>query len=331
MADSESTPMPALKAWALIGPTASGKTAAAMHLAKRLPIEIISMDSALVYRGMDIGTAKPTAAEQAQVPHHLIDLIDPCEAFSAAQFAQAALACMADIHARGRWPVIVGGTFLYLKALLEGLDDLPVSDPSVRALWQQRASESGWPALHAQLMAVDPVSAQRLSPNDAQRIGRALEVWSLTGKPLSALWGQRTASAPAVDVTLFSFEPQDRAWLHARIAQRFEAMLDQGFLDEVRALKARSDLTADLPAMRCVGYRQAWQILDELHRPEDSLSPEQLTRLRDTGVAATRQLAKRQLTWLRSMPKRHILSCDAPGFAEHWLAQLPQLPKLPRT
>ena len=312
-----------LKAWALVGPTASGKTAAAMQLAQRLPIDIISMDSALVYRGMDIGTAKPSRAEQALVPHHLIDLIDPTEAFSAAQFAQAARACIADAHARGRWPVIVGGTFLYLKALLDGLDDLPVSDPAVRAQWQARASEQGWPALHAQLMQVDPVSAQRLSPNDSQRIGRALEVWSLTGKPMSALWGQRSTPASDLDVTLFSFEPRDRAWLHARIAQRFEAMLDQGFVDEVRALHARPDLHADLPAMRCVGYRQAWQVLDELAHPDAALSPEQMTRLRDTGVAATRQLAKRQLTWLRSMPQRHVLVCDEPGFEAHWQQHLP--------
>lgn len=316
---------PEPQAWALIGPTASGKTAAAMQLAQRVPIEIISMDSALVYRGMDIGTAKPSAEERAAVPHHLIDLIEPTGVYSAAQFAQAARQCMAEIRSRGRLPVIVGGTFLYLKALLEGLDDLPVSDPQVRAQWQARASEQGWPALHAELARVDPRTAERLSPNDSQRIGRALEVWSLTGQGLSTLWGRKQAHS-GLDVRLLSFEPRDRAWLHARIAQRFDQMLALGFVDEVRRLRARGDLTPDLPAMRCVGYRQAWQVLDGLSDPQAEPSAEQLQALRETGIAATRQLAKRQLTWLRSMPQRHVLDCDAPEFAQRWMSQLAPWP-----
>ncbi|MEY2781660.1 MAG: hypothetical protein RL307_1364 [Pseudomonadota bacterium] len=313
------------QAWALIGPTASGKTAAVMQLAQRMPIEIISMDSALVYKGMDIGTAKPSAQELAAVPHHLIDLIEPTEVFSAAQFAQAARQCMADIHSRGRWPVIVGGTFLYLKALLEGLDDLPVTDPEIRSQWQARANEQGWPALHAELAKVDPVTAQRLSPNDSQRIGRALEVWSITGQSLSSLWG-RKQQPTGLEVSLLSFEPTDRAWLHARIAQRFDHMLASGFVDEVRRLRARGDLKADLPAMRCVGYRQAWQVLDELSEPHAELNAEQVHALRETGIAATRQLAKRQLTWLRSMPHRQVIACDDPDFAKRWMAQLPPRP-----
>lgn len=318
-----------LGAWALIGPTASGKSAAALQLAERLPIEIISMDSALVYRGMDIGTAKPTPDELARVPHHLIDILDPTESYSAAQFARDALALIPAIQARGRWPVLVGGTMLYLKALIEGLDELPVADPEVRAQWQARGAEQGWPALHAVLAQVDPVTAQRLAPNDAQRIGRALEVWSITGQALSSLHGQSPRTTAMPNIGLISFEPRDRAWLHARIDQRFEAMVSQGFLDEVRALKARGDLHPDLPSMRCVGYRQAWAVLDELADPQAPLRPEPIQRWLETGKAATRQLAKRQLTWLRSLPQRRVVDCDAPDFMDTWMDTLPLDPRGP--
>ena len=292
---------------ALVGPTASGKTAAALALADALQAqggaEIISMDSALVYRGMDIGTAKPTTAEQARVPHHLIDILDPLQSYSAADFARDATRLIGEIRARGRLPLIVGGTLLYFKALTEGLSDMPPSDPQVRANIQAQAATQGWPALHAQLQTIDPLTAARLAPADSQRIGRALEVWTLTGRPLSAFHGSAKPVAPRWHIPVISLEPQDRAWLHQRIAQRFEAMIAGGFLDEVRALRARGDLHPDLPAMRCVGYRQAWQGLDEGWGE---------TEIRERGIFATRQLAKRQLTWLRGMPDRVVVSAEAP-------------------
>ena len=288
---------------ALSGPTASGKTAAALAIAQRWPVEIVSVDSALVYRGMDIGTAKPSAAEQAAVPHHLIDIRDPLQSYSAAEFVKDAQALLHAIHARGRIALLAGGTMLYLKALFDGLDDLPPADPAVRAAVAAEAQSKGWPAMHAELGTVDPVVAARLSPNDAQRISRALEVFRATGRPLSA-WqrGQARTDWPMSSGALISLEPTDRAWLHARIAQRFDAMLDAGFLDEVRALRARGDLTPELPSMRCVGYRQAWEALDS----------GDLSGLRDKGIFATRQLAKRQLTWLRGMDTRRVVACDAP-------------------
>ena len=296
-----------MHAIALVGPTASGKTAAALALAESLRpqggAEIISMDSALVYRGMDIGTAKPTPAELASVPHHLIDILDPLQSYSAAEFSRDASKLIHDIRARGKTPLIVGGTFLYLKALLEGLNDMPPSDPQVRANIQQRASLQGWPALHAQLQSVDPVTAARLAPNDSQRIGRALEVWTLTGQPLSTFHQKAKPNTPRWQIPVISLEPQDRAWLHERIALRFEQMMAAGFMDEVRALRARGDLHPDLPSMRCVGYRQAWQGLDEDWSE---------TAIRDRGIFATRQLAKRQITWLRSMPDRTVISADSP-------------------
>jgi len=292
---------------ALVGPTASGKTAAALALADALQAqggaEIISMDSALVYRGMDIGTAKPTTAEQARVPHHLIDILDPLQSYSAADFARDATRLIGEIRARGRLPLIVGGTLLYFKALTEGLSDMPPSDPQVRANIQAQAATQGWPALHAQLQTIDPLTAARLAPADSQRIGRALEVWTLTGRPLSAFHGSAKPVAPRWHIPVISLEPQDRAWLHQRIAQRFEAMIAGGFLDEVRALRARGDLHPDLPAMRCVGYRQAWQGLDEGWGE---------TEIRERGIFATRQLAKRQLTWLRGIPDRVVVSAEAP-------------------
>jgi len=304
MADPASTDFP--RCLALAGPTASGKTAAALAIAAELPVEIISVDSALVYRGMDIGTAKPSAAELAAVPHHLIDIRDPRQAYSAAEFVRDATRLVHEIHARGRHPLLVGGTMLYFKALFGGLDDMPPADAQVREQIEAEAQARGWPALHAELARVDPPTAARLPPGDTQRIQRALEVYRVTGRPLSSFHTRRDdaqPSAAARATTLISLEPQDRAWLHARIAQRFDAMLAQGLLAEVQRLRARGDLHADLPAMRCVGYRQAWEALDGLFP---------LSELRERGIYATRQLAKRQITWLRSMPQRKVVACDAP-------------------
>ena len=293
--------LPALVA--LAGPTASGKSAAALRLAQALDAEIVSVDSALVYRGMDIGTAKPTREERARVPHHLLDIRDPAQAYSAAEFAGDALRAVRDIRARGRRVVLAGGTMLYFKALFEGLAEMPAADAQVRAAIEREAAQAGWPALHAQLAAVDAATAARLAPNDAQRIQRALEVYRLTGAPISQAHRAATRS-PGLRPDLFlSLEPTDRGWLHERIARRFDAMLAAGFLDEVRALRARGDLHAELPSMRCVGYRQAWEALAG-EQPLDSV--------RERGIAATRQLAKRQLTWLRGLPQRQVIACDAP-------------------
>ena len=303
-----------MDAIALVGPTASGKTAAALAVAQQWPIEIISLDSAVVYRGMDIGTAKPTAQELAQTPHHLIDIRDPLHAYSAAEFAREATVLMADIRARGKLPLLVGGTMLYLKALRDGIDDLPTAQPELRAEIEQQAHALGWPAMHAELAKVDAITAARLPPNDAQRISRALEVWRVSGKALSQWFaeGEDTRAAqPALHMPLLSLEPVNRAWLHGRIAQRFDTMLAGGFLAEVQALRARGDLHIDLPSMRCVGYRQAWELLDMAEAtgsPVESILPQ----LHELGVAATRQLAKRQLTWLRGMDERIVIACDAP-------------------
>lgn len=305
----------ALRAIALAGPTASGKTACALAIAQQLPVEIISVDSALVYKGMDIGTAKPTPAELAAVPHHLIDIIEPTEAYSAARFVADANRLMADITARGRLPLLVGGTMLYFKALFDGLDDIPSAAPEVRAAIEQEAATLGWPALHAQLAEVDPTAAARLAPNDAQRISRALEVWRASGRPLSSFHSDRFGpgknNGPA-DIALLSLEPTDRSWLHRRIAQRFDAMLQAGFIDEVRALRARGDLHVDLPSMRCVGYRQVWEALDA----HDPIAADEWPAVIERGVAATRQLAKRQITWLRSMPWRTAVACEAADATE---------------
>jgi tRNA dimethylallyltransferase len=307
---------------ALVGPTASGKTAAALAIAQAWPIEIISIDSALVYRGMDIGTAKPNADELAQVPHHLIDIRDPLNAYSAAEFARDATVLMADIRARGKLPLLVGGTMLYLKALRDGIDDLPTAQPELRAEIEQQALAVGWPAMHAELAKVDAITAARLAPNDAQRISRALEVWRVSGKALSQWFaeGEATrATQPALNMPLLSLEPVDRAWLHARIALRFDAMLAGGFLPEVQALRTRGDLHIDLPSIRCVGYRQAWELLDRAQAM--GASPESiLPQLHALGVAATRQLAKRQLTWLRGMDERIVIPCDATDALSQTLA-----------
>ena len=315
-----------LSCLALVGPTASGKTALALEIARHWPVDIISVDSALVYRGMDIGTAKPTAAEQAQVAHHLIDIRDPLEAYSAADFARDAQQRIGDIRARGRYPLLVGGTMLYLKALMEGLDDLPTANAALRADIEARAQALGWPALHAELAQVDPVSAARLAPRDAQRIGRALEVWRLTGQPLSSLWGQARAThnSPLTPTQLISLEPDDRAWLHARIERRFELMLEQGFLAEMQRLRARGDLHPELPSMRCVGYRQAWAWLDQLQAQGQSVSEADPSEMIRQGQAATRQLAKRQLTWLRSLPARQRVACDADDVQDQVMARVTQ-------
>jgi tRNA dimethylallyltransferase len=293
-----------LQGLCLAGPTAAGKTAVALdlaqHLADRLPVEVISVDSALVYRGLDIGTAKPTPAERAAVPHHLIDILEPTQAYSAAQFVSDATRLAQEIRARGHLPLLVGGTMLYFKALREGLDALPPADPTVRAALDAEAAHDGWPALHAELARVDPATAARLPPGDSQRIQRALEVHRLTGRPLSA-WHQGPRKADVQAWPLLALEPASRGWLHGRIAERFAAMLAAGLLDEVRALRRRGDLHADLPSMRCVGYRQAWEALDSGH----------VDTLAERGTAATRQLAKRQLTWLRGM-ERTTVPADAP-------------------
>lgn len=289
----------------LAGPTASGKTAAALAIAQAWqssrPVEIVSVDSALVYTGMDIGTAKPSAAERALVPHHLIDIIDPAESYSAARFVGDAQRLIAEINARGHLPLLVGGTMLYFKALFEGLDAMPAADRAVRAALSEKLEREGLHALYRELQRVDPVTAARLKPADQQRIQRALEVFRVSGQPLSSF--HREKPQPQALPPMISLEPDDRAWLHERIEARFHQMLDLGLVDEVRRLGERGDLHADLPSMRCVGYRQTWE----------ALVAGDLSDLPERGVAATRQLAKRQLTWLRSMPQRHRVACDAPG------------------
>ncbi len=314
-----------VRAIALAGPTASGKTAAALAIARAHAVEIISVDSALVYRGMDIGTAKPSAQERAQVPHHLIDIRDPLQAYSAAEFVNDAKALIDDINARGKLALLVGGTMLYFKALFEGLDAMPPADAAVRAQIESQALALGWPAMHAQLAHVDPTTAARLSPNDSQRIQRALEVYRVSGRPLSLFHASPDKQVRGVaGIELISLEPSDRGWLHERIAQRFDTMISAGFLDEVRALRARGDLHADLPSMRCVGYRQAWELLDRQEAAAGAAFP--LAQLRDLGIFATRQLAKRQITWLRSMPRRRVIACDAPDALTQVLRTVQELP-----
>jgi tRNA dimethylallyltransferase len=289
----------------LMGPTASGKTDLAVALAERLPVEIVSVDSALVYKGMDIGTAKPDAATLARAPHHLIDVVEPTESYSAGRFRADATALIADIHARGRIPLLVGGTMLYFRALKHGLDDLPGADPELRAELDARAARDGWPALHAELARLDPATAARLAPNDAQRIQRALEICRIAGAPASTLMADRRRDAPWTLLEL-ALMPLERAWLHARIERRFEQMLDAGLVAELRALRARHALTPEMASMRCVGYRQAWRYLD------GALDAAQL---RAQGIAATRQLAKRQLTWLRGWGDAQAFDCQAPALA----------------
>jgi tRNA dimethylallyltransferase len=291
----------------LLGPTASGKTAAACALADRFLLDIVSVDSALVYREMNIGTAKPDADMLARYPHRLIDLILPTESYSAAQFRHDALTAIRDSHAKGRTPILVGGTMMYVKALLDGLSTLPIANPSIREAIEAKAAESGWPALHLQLSQIDAATAARLSPNDSQRIQRALEVYEMTGSPLSVLQTREEVNGVNTfpyQATIITLLPSDRSVLHQRIATRFDDMLVNGFVEEVRALRRQYVLTPDMPSMRCVGYRQVWQMLDgEITEAQ----------MRETGIIATRQLAKRQMTWLRamstSMPNVHALDC----------------------
>ncbi|NJD89031.1 MAG: tRNA (adenosine(37)-N6)-dimethylallyltransferase MiaA [Betaproteobacteria bacterium] len=287
----------------LLGPTASGKTALALALAARFPLEIVSVDSALVYRDMDIGTAKPDRATLAAVPHHLVDIVPPTEAYSAGRFREDALLVAGGIAARGRVPVFAGGTMLYERALMRGLARLPAADPAVRAEIDREARLRGWPALHAELAKVDPESAARLDPNDAQRIQRALEVWRLAGASLTALIAGEGGGGPPFAALTVVLEPSDRALLHRRIEERFRAMLAQGLVDEVVGLRARYALDAGLPSMRAVGYRQVWETLE---------GQASAATLEARGVAATRQLAKRQLTWLRAMREVERLDCLRP-------------------
>lgn len=281
----------------LLGPTASGKTALALELAKELPIEIISIDSALVYRHMDIGTAKPTKKELAAVPHHLIDIIEPTEAYSAADFAADCVRLTREIRARGNVPLIVGGTMLYAKAIREGLSPLPSTDPAVREKVGRMMAEQGLPALYERLKEIDPKTAERLAPADKQRIGRAIEVFEMTGKPISSF--TELKGKPLLNPISFALLPPDRAALHAKIALRFELMIKAGFLDEVRALMKIPEMDPDLPSMRSVGYRQAWEYL---------IGNRTFDEFKEAGIAATRQLAKRQMTWMRSMKDTEFLN-----------------------
>ena len=309
-----------LQALCIAGPTASGKSALSLAIAEKIPCEIISVDSALVYRGMDIGTAKPTRDELAAVPHHLIDILAPTQSYSAAQFVKDAIRLVAEINTRGKIALLVGGTMLYFKALIEGIDEMPASSPEVRAAIDEEAAHLGWPAMHAQLAQVDAITAARLAPNDSQRIQRALEVFRASGLPISffqknlkkkeplALSNPASNATESIaNIPLLSLEPTSRAWLHARIAQRFEQMLQAGLVHEVQQLKARTDLHANLPSMRCVGYRQTWDMLDGLFP---------IGELNERGIIATRQLAKRQITWQRSMQppafNKHTIAADSP-------------------
>ena len=307
---------------AIMGPTASGKTASALRIAQTRPCEIISVDSALVYRGMDIGTAKPAPEELAAVPHHLIDILDPREAYSVAQFRDDTIRLVGEITARGKLPLLVGGTMMYFKGLVDGLDDLPTADAGVRAALDAEAARIGWPGMHQKLHAVDPVTAARLAPNDAQRINRALEIHALSGQPMSALLAKRSRPELPFELVSFGLETEDRSVLHRRIALRFDQMLgdsdDEGLVAEVARLRARGDLSPALPSIRCVGYRQAWDYLDgNIDRAE----------LRELGIIATRQLAKRQITWLRAMPQRIVIDCLGPDPAGAMLAHLGTLDK----
>ena len=285
-----SNPSPRQTAYALLGPTASGKSRLASALAALRPVEIVSLDSAQVYRGMDIGTAKPSREERARVPHHLVDIVDPDESYSVGRFRADAIRAVADILRRGKIPLLVGGTMLYYRALTAGLDALPAAEPELRAEIERAAAQKGWPALHAELARFDPRTAQRIAPNDAQRIQRAIEVWRLTGRPLSALQAAK-GERPPFELRAFALLPKERADLHRRIAERFDAMLQAGLIDEVRTLRQRYVLSPRMPSMRCVGYRQVWSHLE---------GECGYAALRDQAIAATRQLAKRQLTWLRS-------------------------------
>lgn len=300
----------------IAGPTASGKSAIARTIAQQWPCEIINVDSATIYRGMDIGTAKPSLEERATIHHHLLDILDPLESYSAAAFRRDALKCVDEIRARGRLPVLVGGTMLYFKALREGLNDLPGADPIVRKELEAHAARIGWPGMHAQLAAIDPNTASRLSPNDSQRIQRALEIWHVSGKPMSELLSAPTQTDQVVTTVTLSLEPTERSHLHQRIALRFDQMLKEGLVEEVEALRARGDLHTDLPSIRCVGYRQLWSMLSGEVTP---------ALAREQAIAATRQLAKRQLTWLRSLPDRVTVNTDSEDASEQTLTLVGRL------
>lgn len=296
----------------LAGPTAAGKTAAALAIAEALSaqgVEIISVDSALIYKGMDIGTAKPSLAERALVPHHLIDILEPTQSYSAAAFAQDARRLMTEINARGHLPLLVGGTMLYFKALFEGLDHMPAACPTVRAELAKQAQQEGLDSLYRELLCVDPITAQRLAANDTQRIQRALEVFRVSGRALSSFHSEKS---PRPAPPVLSLEPLERAWLHQRIAQRLHDMMAQGLISEVHALMRRGDLSADLPSMRCVGYRQIWESLAANQISPTAASLSALEAVSQRCIEATRQLAKRQLTWLRQRPDRFIVACDGP-------------------
>ncbi|KJV48376.1 tRNA delta(2)-isopentenylpyrophosphate transferase [Pantoea sp. BL1] len=300
------------KAIFLMGPTASGKTALAISLRQQLPVELISVDSALIYRGMDIGTAKPSAEELALAPHRLLDIRDPAEAYSAAEFRRDALAEMAEITQKGKIPLLVGGTMLYFKALLEGLSPLPSADPDVRQRIEQMAAEKGWDALHRQLYEIDPVAGSRIHPNDPQRLSRALEVFFISGKTLTELT-KTSGEALPYDVYQFAIAPANRELIHQRIALRYDQMLASGFEAEARELFARGDLHTDMPSIRCVGYRQMWSYLSgEIDYDE----------MVYRGICATRQLAKRQMTWLRGWPNVHWLDSDEPELARNAVLQV---------
>jgi len=299
----------------LMGPTCSGKTRVALELMQKLPCEIISVDSAQIYRHMDIGTAKPDAATLERAPHHLINIIDPTERYSAAQFREDALRLMAEISARHRIPLLTGGTMLYFKTLREGLSELPQADPAIRAVIDTMAERAGWPTLHQELGRIDPATAARLEPTDSQRIQRALEVCYVTGQPMSRILRQSEIAALPYRAVAIALMPGDRAALHKRIAARFNRMLDSGLIEEVKWLRSHYALQRSLPSMRCVGYRQVWQHLDgELD----------YQGLREKGIAATRQLAKRQLTWLRSMEKVKTFDCLADDLPQQVLTHLQQ-------
>jgi tRNA dimethylallyltransferase len=284
----------------IMGPTGAGKTALALRLAERYPIEIISVDSALVYRGMDIGTGKPSREELERFPHHLVDILDPSQPYSAGQFVRDALQAIGDIRQRGKLPVLVGGTMLYFRALRRGLAEMPQADPKVRQEIDAEAARSGWPALHTRLASIDPLTAQRIQPNDGQRIQRALEVHRLTGKTLSELHAQTRPADPAMKFAAFAWAPSEREQLHQAIERRFEQMMQAGLLEEVRQLQQRGDLHAELPAIRSVGYRQLWEHL---------CGKESLTASVQRAIFATRQLARRQLIWLRA--EDDMQWCDA--------------------
>lgn len=293
-----------------MGPTASGKSALALFLAEHLPLELISVDSALVYRGMDIGTAKPSLAERAQVPHHLIDICDPLTSYSAAEFCSDTLKLIPEIVARGAIPLLVGGTMLYYRALFNGLSRLPAADVTVRRRLEREAAAVGWLAMHTRLAAIDPNAAQRINPNDPQRIQRALEVFEITGRPLTELYQQASEQPFPYPNLAIVVAPTDRSLLHRRIELRFKQMLAHGLVDEVRSLKQRGDLNDALPALRAVGYRQVWAYLDGHSTYEEMVQ---------SGIAATRQLAKRQFTWLRKEVDARWFNGDEPNIHAHVL------------